>query len=226
MIRKLISSDLEQMMRVYDSQPSLLKVKKTKHIDLHYKKILPLYLANDIGVSAFGNFDDSGNLIAFSTISTWAILPFATIGLFFVDKNYVSYIHSDEITSKLMAGMISYAESINITSIYSAVTINAAMARGAQGVNLQHKKDKQYSSLMWDFETDSARYVVTVEELIKPYSASKYVNFSKMLGILETKNSVPILIRKWSLLNRYRDLDLDYNLRRRVDQVSNINIQS
>ena len=79
MIRKLTIADTEQMLQVYDSQSSLLKIKKTKHIDLHYRKILPLYLANDIGVSAFGNFSDDGELMAFSTISTWAILPLATI---------------------------------------------------------------------------------------------------------------------------------------------------
>ncbi len=221
MIRKLTSADAGEMLRVYDSQQSFLKIKKTKHIDLHYRKILPLYLSNDIGVSAFGNFDNTGNLMAFSTISTWAILPFATIGLFFVDKKYINLVHNDNITSKLMSAMIEYAESINITSVYAAVTLNAAVSRGWQGINL---KNKEHTTPMWDFETNTARYLVTVEELIKPYSSSKYVNFSKMLGILETKNSVPILIRKWTLINRYRDLDIDSALRRRVDRVSNINI--
>jgi len=221
MIRKLTIADTDQMLKVYDSQSSLLKIKKTKHIDLHYRKILPLYLANDIGVSAFGNFNDDGELMAFSTISTWAILPFATIGLFFADKKYIKHLHEDSIMTRLTEAMIRYAESINITAVYAAVTLNAAVTRGRQSVNL---KNKLSDTPMWDFEKDTSRYVVTIEELIKPYSASKYVNFSKMFGILETKNSVPILIRKWTLLNRYRDIDVDSVLRTRIDQVSNINI--
>lgn len=221
MIRKLTIADTEQMLQVYDSQPSLLKIKKTKHIDLHYRKILPLYLANDIGVSAFGNFNSDGELMAFSTISTWAILPFATIGLFFANKKYIHHLHEDSIMTRLTEEMIRYAESVNITAVYAAVTLNAAVTRGRQSVNL---KNSVTNTPMWDFEKDTTRYLVTVEELIKPYSASKYVNFSKMLGILETKNSVPILIRKWTLLNRYRDFDLDPALRARVDRVSNINI--
>jgi hypothetical protein len=220
MIRKLTSADAGEMLRVYDSQQSFLKIKKTKHIDLHYRKILPLYLSNDIGVSAFGNFDNTGNLMAFSTISTWGTHPFANIGLFFADKQYLKNLHEDKITTRLTEAIIDYAESINITSVYAAVTLNAAVARGWQSINA---KNSTNNSPMWDYEHNVPRYTVTIEELIKPYTASKFVSFSKMLGILETKNSVPILIRKWTLLNRYRDLDIDPALRARVDRVSNIN---
>lgn len=212
-VRKLTITDLPEIVRVYDSQDNILKIKKTTHIDLYYYRVLKLFVSGDPTMCAFGSFDGD-RLIAFSTCNLWATLPYWTIGLFYTDSEYITSIHNVDITGVLKAFITSYAEARRMYTAYSISTINALGARA-----WQQEQIKGHSNAMWS--GDAPRYSITIEEIIPPFSNSKNGTFGQMLGITEGLNTVPLVVTKWTLSNEFRNHQISKKHTKRLNKLSN-----
>lgn len=214
--RRLDNTDLPEILRVYNSQDNILKIKKTIHIDLHYKKSFRLYVNGDPTMGAYGVFDDN-KLIAFSTYNIWTTLPYWTMGLFYIDTSYIATVHNIGIAETLKSALVEYAESNRVYTAFSIATINAAGMRAWQHSNL---RDSDTITPLW--AGNQLRYDITIEEIIPPFAQSKYRTFSQMLGITEGCNSVPLVVTKWSLLNKYRTLSISEKHIKRLNKLSNV----
>ncbi len=215
--RQLTVADIPEVRRVYNSRDNLLKVKKTKHLDLYYLNTLETYIRNNSTSVCFGCFDKE-KLIAFNSISQWQHLPFWTAGLQFTDKGY-SDIHSADFTSRMGQISIQYCEQRKLYTGYTVSTLSGASGRSILG-NMMLKD----SSVPEYYSTDiGARYMTSIEEIIPPFSFSSTLTFSNMLGILEGKIPVPIIIRKWTAKNQSRDFDISKSRIKTILSHDNIN---
>jgi len=214
-VRKLTITDLPEMLRVYNSQDNILKIKKTTHIDIYYYRVLKVFASNDHTLVAFGSFDGD-RLIAFSTCNIWTNLPYWTIGLFYIDAEYVSAIHSIDIAGALKSAITQYAESKKLYTGYSISTINALNIRSWQQTNL---KDSNIITPLW--EDNEIRYNITVEEIILPFGHSKNRTFGQMLGITEGFNTVPLIVTRWTLVNKFRTLSVSEKHMKRLNKLAN-----
>lgn len=213
-VRKLGQQDLAQMFRVFDSQDYLLKIEKTNNIAQYYKKMLLLFVSDNPSSCAFGVFDND-RLIAFSTYNLLATLPCWSMGLFYTDSAYITSLHNTETIGILKIALVEYAESRRIYTAFSIATLNALGIRAWQHSTAQH-------SMLWPmWDGTDARYEVTVEEIIPPYSSSRYSTFGQMLGIVEGMNSVPLVVTKWTLANKYRNHALSVRHTKRLDKLFN-----
>ena len=215
-VRKLSKQDLIQMFRVFDSQDNLLKIKKTNHIARHYKKVIPSYVDENPSSCAFGVFDND-RLIAFSTYNVWATLPYWTLGLFYTDSAYITSLHSVDSIGILKAAITEYAESKGMYTSYSIATLSALNIRVWQHSTIQHS---EIPNPMWN--GNDMRYEAVVEEIIPPYSISKYYTFGQMLGIVEGLNSVPLVVTKWTLANKYRNHTVSEKHTKRLNKLFNV----
>jgi len=210
--RILTIDDLPAMMRIYDSQDNLLKVKKTVHIDEHYRKILPLYLNDNPSMIAFGAFDGD-QMIAFSTLNVWDLLPHWTMGLFHTDAASINLMHDIESISMLKDYMSVYAESRSLYTGYSISTMSALSTRAWQQLQLEGTNNN-----LWD--NDCLRYDITIEEIVAPYTGSRSYTFSSTLGILEGLNDIPLVITRWSVKNKYRLTDISKSCIKRFNKLA------
>lgn len=210
--RMLTVDDLPEMIRVYASQDNLLKIKKTVHIDAHYRKILPLYLNDNPSMIAFGAFDGD-RMIAFSTLNVWDLLPHWTMGLFHTDAASINLMHDIELISMLKDYMTVYAESRRLYTAYSISTVSALSTRAWQQLQLEGTNNS-----LWD--NDSLRYDITIEEIIAPYIGSNSYTFSSTLGILEGLNDIPLVITRWSVKHKYRLTDISKSCIKRFNKLA------
>ena len=211
-IRKLTERDLPEMFRVFDSQDNLLKIKKTVHLDLHYKKIMPTYTDNNPTVAAMGVFDGD-RLIAFTTYNEWKNLPYWTMGLFYIDAERVNEIHRVDVAGDLKDTLAIYAASRRIYTGFSISTISALNIRAWQQLHL-----KNTDCSLW--EGDSLRYDITIEEIVPPFSTSKNIVFGQMIGIIEGRHTVPLVISRWTLKDRYRQHNISDRCLKRINKLS------
>lgn len=215
-VRKLNAVDLPEILRVYDSQDNILKIKKTIHMDLHYRKAFRLFVNSDPTMVAYGIFDND-KLIAFSTCGLWSTLPYWTIGLFYIDASYITSVHNIDIAGKLKIAIAEYAESKKLYTGFSIATINAMEIRAWQQTkaNLTHI---DMVTPLW--AGNDLRYDITIEEIIPPFAQSTHRMFGQLLGITEGRNTVPLVVTRWSLLNKHRELSISEKHIKRFNKLS------
>lgn len=204
--KKLTPSDLQKMFEIYQAHGSNMKVKINKTIDQYFKKSFSVSVQDILGHTAWGWFTEDNELAMFATRSHWAGMPYATIGNVFIDKHKF-------LMSKENLHIIN--EFISPILFDSALNFNRKVCFMAR--DYQHTR----STVKGIHKQPTSRnktHDVKIVEIIPPYSRAKYEFGSNILGILETRNPTPIIIKSYTLKS---DLDPEVTLLKDYENLIN-----
>ena len=181
---KLNDSHMDQVLEVYETQTSNIRVKLTKNLDIYFRKAFETAILNKLGHSLWGHFDDDNMLTMFATKTNWTNMPFFTVGNVFAHKE-----HGHVLTHDGLDVIGGFLRDIFHDGIQEE-RFTAFMARDYRNVIATNKGIRKLPTT-----TRSDLYSQSLLEIVPPYSRAKYEYGSNILGILEGRNPHPVIIR-------------------------------
>jgi len=181
---KLNDSHMDQVLEVYETQTSNIRVKLTKNLDIYFRKAFETASLNKLGHSLWGHFDDDNTLTMFATKTNWTSMPFYTVGNVFAhkDRGHMLIHNGLDVIGRFLQDIV-----------YDSIQeerFTAFMARDYRNLIATNKGIRKLpDALRMDWGS------VSLVEIVPPYSRAKYEYGSNILGILEGRNPYPVIIR-------------------------------
>lgn len=178
--------------RLYMSHDSLQRAP-------HVKNYNDIDAMLSVGIDIVGSYNDDGELTAFATNKLFPQLPVHRIGNIYIKKdefNLYFFNNKNHPTPKIMDFILERAESMGYFSWYYS------RANLPVYSNLEKRGQDLLKCCKYGYHADEYRYDRYVDEIIAPFSFSKFDSFNKMFMLGD--NIHELLLFQCVLKNKYR----------------------